>query len=94
MLKNKYSTIIDFGSSELRLAVFNEKLSKLFFQTKKILQKKNYHEYFESINLLIKEAESKISTHLENLTVLYDSPCIYTIDLSIKKLNEKLLKES
>ena len=91
MLKNKYSTIIDFGSSELRLAVFNEKLSKLFFQSKKIIQKKNYHEYFESINLLIKEAESKISTHLENLIVLYDSPYTYSIDLSIKKkLDQKI----
>ena len=40
MLKDKYSTVIDFGSSELRLAVFNEKLSKLFFQSKKIMQKK------------------------------------------------------
>ena len=91
MPKDKYSTVIDFGSSELRLAVFNEKLSKLFCQSKKILQKKNYNEYFESINLLIKEAESKISTHLENLIVLYDSPYIYSIDLSIKKkLDQKI----
>jgi len=91
MLKDKYSTVIDFGSSELRLAVFNEQLSKLFFQSKKILQKKNYNEYFETINLLIKEAESKISSHLESLIVLYDSPEIYTIDLSIKKkLDQKV----
>ena len=83
MPKNKYSTVIDFGSSELRLGVFNSKLSKLFFKKKKILQKNNSHEYFESINLLIKEAENKISTHLENLTVLFDSSDIYTIDLSI-----------
>ena len=84
MLKDKYSTVIDFGSSELRLAVFNENLSKLFSQSKKILQKKNYSEYFDSINLLIKEAESKISTHLEDLIVLYESAYIYSIDLSIK----------
>ena len=91
MLKDKYSTVIDFGSSELRLAVYNEQLSKLFFQSKKILQKKNYNEYFETINLLIKAAESKISTHLENLIVLYDSPDVYTIDLSIKKkLDQKV----
>ena len=91
MLKDKYLSVIDFGSSELRLGVFNERFSKLFFQTKKILQKNNYHEYFESINLLIKEAENKISNHLENLTVLYDSPDIYTIDLSIKKkLDQKI----
>ena len=91
MPKNKYSTVIDFGSSELRLGVFNSKLSKLFFKKKKILQKNNSHEYFESINLLIKEAENKISTHLENLTVLFDSSDIYTIDLSIKKkLDQKI----
>ena len=91
MLKDKYSTVIDFGSSELRLAVFNENLSKLFSQSKKILQKKNYSEYFDSINLLIKEAESKISTHLEDLIVLYESAYIYSIDLSIKKkLDQKI----
>ena len=91
MSKDKYSTVIDFGSSELRLAVFNEKLSKLFFQSKKVLQKNNHNEYFESINLLIKKAENKISSHLENLVVLYDSPNTYTIDLSIKKkLDQKV----
>ena len=72
MLKNKYSTIIDFGSSELRLAVFNEKLSKLFFQSKKIIQKKNYHEYFESINLLINDSCSLfILQILFNLVIDY-----------------------
>ena len=40
MLKDKYSTVIDFGSSELRLAVYNEQLSKLFFQSKKYSKKK------------------------------------------------------
>ena len=39
---NNYSTIIDFGSSELRLGVFDNKLSKLFFQSKNISQKDNY----------------------------------------------------
>ena len=76
MSKDKYSTVIDLGSSELRLAVFNEKLSKLFFQSKKVLQKNNHNEYFESINLLIKKAENKISSHLENLVVFRNVPRI------------------
>ena len=57
MKKNNYQTIIDFGSSELRLAVFNNKLSKLYFKSKFISQKKNYEEYSKSINFLIREAE-------------------------------------
>jgi len=92
MKKNNYSTIIDFGSSELRLGVFDNKLSKLFFQSKDIYQKDNYEEYLKSTNLLIRDAENKISTHLKNITVLYDTSNIFTIDLSIKKkLDQKII---
>ena len=89
MSKDKYSSVIDFGSSELRLGVFNENQSKLYFNSKKIIQKNNYDEYLEKIQLLIRDAESKVSTHLENLTVLYDSSDIFTIELSIKKKLEQ-----
>ena len=89
MSKDKYSSVIDFGSSELRLGVFNENQSKLYFNSKKIIQKNNYDEYLEKIKFLIRDAESKISTHLENLTVLYDSSDIFTIELSIKKKLEQ-----
>ncbi len=92
MQKNNYSTIIDFGSNELRVGVFDNKLSKLYFKSKKIFQKDNYEEYSKSINFLIREAEKKISTHLENITVLYDTSKISTIDLSIKKkIDQKIL---
>ena len=83
MKKDNYSTIIDFGSSELRLGVFDKKLYKLFFLSKPILKKKNYEEYLHLIKLLIREAENKISTHLENITVLYDNSEI--IDLRKEK---------
>jgi len=89
MQKDNYSTIIDFGSSELRLGVFDNKSSKLFFQSKSISNNNNYEEYSKSINFLIREAENKISTHLENITVLYDTSEIYTIDISIKKKVDK-----
>ena len=85
MKKNNYQTIVDYGSSELRLGVFDNKLTKLFFQSKTVSKKNNYEEYSKSINFLIREAENQVSTHLEDLTVLYDTSEIYTIDLSIKK---------
>ena len=59
MKKDNYSTIIDFGSSEIRLGVFDHNLSKLFFQLKDISEKNNYEEYSKSINFLIREAEKK-----------------------------------
>ena len=91
MEKDNYPAVIDFGSSELRLGVFDNKFSKLFYQSKLISQKNNYEEYSKSINLLIREAENKISNHLQNITVLYDTPDIYSIDLSIKKkLDQKV----
>jgi len=91
MKKNNYSTVVDYGSSEIRLGVFDNKFSKLFFKSKSISQKNNYEEYSKSINFLIREAEKKISTHLENITVLYDTSEICTIDLSIKKkLDQKI----
>jgi len=92
MKKNNYSTIIDYGSSELRLGVFDNKLSKLFIQSKDISQKDNYEEHSKSINFLIREAENKISAHLESITVLHDTSEIFTIDISIKKkIDQKII---
>ena len=92
MNKNSYSTVVDCGSSELRLGVFDNNFSKLFFKSKSISQKNNYEEYSKSINFLIREAENQISSHLENITVLYDTSEICTIDLSIKKkLDQKTI---
>ena len=85
MKKNNFSTIIDFGSSKLRLGVFDKNLSKIFFKSKDISQKDNFKEYSKSINFLIREAESKISSHLENITLLYDSSEICSVDFSVKK---------
>ena len=85
MNKNNFSMVIDYGSSSLRLGVFNKNLDNLYISSKSINEKDNYEEHFNSIKLLIKEAEKKISNHLDNITILYDSPKIYSIDLSIKK---------
>ena len=41
---------------------------------------------FELISKKIKDAEKNLSTHIENVVVLYDSPKFYSLDLSIKKM--------
>ncbi len=62
-----------------------------FFNQNLFQKKNNYEEYSKSINYLIREAENQISTHLEDITVLYETSEICTIDLSIKKkLDQKV----
>ena len=85
MKKNNSLCVIDYGSSMLRLGVFNQELDCLHFSSKNILEKNNQDEYFKLINLLVREAENKISNHLENVFVLYDNSEILSVDLSLKK---------
>ena len=89
--KNNLTTVVDFGANEIRLAVLDKKYSKLFFKSINVSNKNNYEDHTKSINFLVREAEKKISAHLENISVLYDSSEICTIDLSIKKkLDQKM----
>ena len=85
MKKNSYSTVVDFGSDSLRLSVFNNDKKNIFSISKEISEKKNFDEHSKSLNYLIRSAEKNISTHLENIIVLYDHSKFYSIDLSIKK---------
>ena len=85
MKNNNYSTVIDFGTDTLRLSVFNNDLKNIFSSSKEISVKKDFEEHSKSLNFLIREAEKKISSHLENIVVLYDNSEFYSIDLSIKK---------
>ena len=50
MSKDKYSSVIDFGSSEFRLGVFNKNQSKLYFNTKRIMLAKERLEVLNSCN--------------------------------------------
>jgi len=85
MNKNNYLTIVDFGSSNLRIGVFNENSKNIFSNAKEVNEKDDYSEHSNTINLLIRDAENKISTHLKNVIVLYDNSEIYSIDISLKK---------
>ena len=92
MKKSNSLCVIDYGSSLLRLGVFDEKFNCLHSSSKNIIEKNNHDEYLKSINLLVREAEKKISNHLENVFILYDDSEILSVDLSIKKnFDQKVL---
>ena len=78
-------TIIDFGSKNLRLGVFNQSSEKIYSSNLKI------NEVFQNDNLdkalkkLVRDAEKQLSTHLADVNILYDSSEFNFIDFSIKK---------
>ena len=75
-----FETIIDFGSKNLRLGVFDLSSKNIYSSKQKIIDSSE-----KSLNILIKEAEKHLSKHIDNVVVLYDSPKFYSLDISIKK---------
>ena len=78
-------TIIDFGSKNLRIGVFNQSSEKIYSSNIKI------NEFLENDNLdkalknLVRDAEKQLSTHLADVNILYDTSEFNFIDFSIKK---------
>ena len=85
MKKNNYLAVIDHGSSKLRLGVFSNKFDYLYSSSKDILDNNNQNEFSQLINFLIKDAEKKISNHINDVILLHDEAKIFSIDLSLKK---------
>ena len=75
-----FETIIDFGSKNLRLGIFDLKSKNIYSSEQKIIDSSE-----KSLNILIKDAEKYLSKHIDNIVVLYDSPKFYSLDISIKK---------
>ncbi len=85
MNKKNYFNIIDLGSSRVRLSVFDNKLSNIFSESKNLNFNKDEIDNFNNIQNLIKKAEKKISSHLDNIILLVDSNKLLNIQLSIQK---------
>lgn len=78
---NDFEAIIDFGSKKLRLGVFDIVSKNIYSSDQKIIGNVE-----KSLNILIKDAEKHLSTHIENIVVLYDSPKFYVLDICIRKI--------
>ena len=78
-------TIIDFGSKNLRLGVFNQSSEKIYSSNIKINEVLENDNLDKALKKLVRDAEKQLSTHLADVNILYDSPEFNFIDLSIKK---------
>ena len=85
MNKKNYFSIIDLGSSRVRLSVFDNELSNIFSDSKNLYFNRDEIDNFNNIQNLIKKAEKKISSHLDNIILLVDSNKLLNIQLSIQK---------
>ena len=82
---NNLDTIIDFGSKNLRLGVFNQSSEIIYSSNIKIIEDSENENLDKSLYKLIREAEKQLSTHLIDVNVLYDSSEYNFLELSIKK---------
>ena len=78
-------TVIDCGSKNLRLGVFDQSSERIYSSNATITEFDENKGFEKSLNQLIREAEKKLSTHLVDVNILYDTSNFNFIDLSIKK---------
>tara|TARA_Y100000590_G_scaffold461474_1_gene623127 strand:- start:199 stop:1368 length:1170 start_codon:yes stop_codon:yes gene_type:complete len=91
MSNDNLNIIIDFGSSKVRMGVFEKENSKNLFSIEKksisnlTLDDFNIDSSKNLIKDLIKIAEKKINKHINNIDLLIDTPDMFSIDLSLRK---------
>ncbi len=78
-------TIIDFGSKNLRLGVFDQSSEIIYSSNIKINSVLENENLDKALKKLVRDAEKQLSTHLVDVNVLYDSSELNFIDFSIKK---------
>ena len=78
-------TVIDFGSQNLRLGVYDQSSKIIYSSNIKITEVLENKNLDKSLNNLIRDAEKKLSTHIVDVNVLYDTLKFNFIDISIKK---------
>ena len=82
---SKFEVLIDFGSKNLRLGVFDNKFECIYSSKIKIEKNSQIKSAENSLKDLVRDAEKQLTTHLNNVNILYDSSKFYSIDFSIKK---------
>ena len=94
-MKNNYRTLIDFGASKIRIGVADSKnISNNIFLDKECksnlkIKEFNIFQSKEIVYQLIQELEKKFGSHLDNATLMIDTPDLFSIDISIKKEFDK-----
>tara|TARA_Y100001970_G_scaffold294019_1_gene445909 strand:- start:6515 stop:7678 length:1164 start_codon:yes stop_codon:yes gene_type:complete len=82
---SKFQTLIDFGSKNLRLSVFDNYSKCIYFSKVDITKDQENINSEKLLNELVRNAEKYLSIHLEDVNILYDTSKFKFIDISIKK---------
>tara|TARA_B100000965_G_scaffold273854_1_gene231873 strand:+ start:2241 stop:3404 length:1164 start_codon:yes stop_codon:yes gene_type:complete len=91
MNEKNLNVFIDFGSSKIRLGIYNKETSKNILILEKdcisnfSLNNFDIKNSNEIIKNLIKSAEKKINNHIKNINLMIDTQDMFSIDISIKK---------
>ena len=85
MNRNNIFNIIDFGSSKIRFSTFDINLKEKFSDSLKVHINEDFQNHFKVINNIIKNAEKKISYHIEDIILILDSDELFIIDISLTK---------
>ena len=91
MNEKSLSIFIDFGSSKIRLGIFDKENSKsILILEKECISNFSINNFdiknsTEIIKDLIKSAEKKINDHIKNINLMIDTPDMFSVDISIKK---------
>ena len=89
MNKENYISIIDFGSSKIRFSVFDSNLSEKFLESSNAILESDYSNHFKKINHIVKLAEKKISSHIQDIILTIDPNDLFTVAISIEKKQDK-----
>ena len=76
--------------STIRFSVIDSHLNEKFSEVNIVSYDKEYKNHLDKIDLIIKKAEKKNSTHINDIILIMDTSEVFTIDISLKKnLDEK-----
>ena len=85
MTKSNFFNIIDYGLSKIRIAIFDSNLNICYSESllKKSIDKSENN--FDILKDIIRKAEKKIASHIEDIILILDSKKTLVIDVSLQK---------
>ncbi len=94
MNEKSLNVFIDFGSSKIRLGIYNNETKKNIFISERecisnfTLKNFDIKNSNEIIKDLIKSAEKNVDKHIKNVNLMIDTPDMFSIDISIRKISD------
>ena len=85
MIKKKFFNIIDLGASKIRFSVFDKDFNEKYFKSRSVKLQRENSDYFDILEDIIKETEKKISSHIQDVILIFDPLKLLTIEISLSK---------